>query len=535
MDDPRRRVPRTDVLLADPRLAEAERVLGRALVKSVVAEAQQRARAGEIEPEQVADARRRRTAASARRACGPSSTPPASSCTPTWAARRCRRPRWTRWSPPAAPPTSSSTWKPAAAPAAVAVRWPRWPARCPTAGGVHVVNNNAAALLLTAMTLAPGKEIVVSRGELIEIGDGFRLPELMAVDRFADPRGRHHQPHPPARLRRRDRAGHRLRAQGAPVELPRHAASPRRCRSPSWRQLDVPLVVDIGSGLLTPHPLLPDEPDATTVLRDGADLVTASGDKLLGGPQAGLLFGDAELIERLRRHPAARALRVDKLTLAALEATLVGPPPPVAQALDADVTELRARAEAARRAAARGAGGGLHRGRRRRRGTRRRAAERRRQPARVLRRTAAHRHAGGRRAARGRPLPARPAHGRAGGRRGCWSRRCGHVRRSHRRSRRPRQVDARAAAHRHVARPAGRGAAPRPDHRPRLRVDRDRRTAVRVRRRAGPRAVRREHARRRRPGARGDVRRRRDRGLDAAVRRAPRRAATRSASGTCWS
>jgi L-seryl-tRNA(Ser) seleniumtransferase len=107
----------------------------------------------------------------------------------------------------------------------------------------------------------------------------------------------------------------------------------------------VPVVADIGSGLLAPHPLLPDEPDATTMLRNGADLVTASGDKLLGGPQAGLMFGEAALIERLRRHPAARALRVDKLTLAALEATLVGPPPPVARALDADVSGLRARAE----------------------------------------------------------------------------------------------------------------------------------------------------------------------------------------------
>jgi len=97
--------------------------------------------------------------------------------------------------------------------------------------------------------------------------------------------------------------------------------------------LGVPLVVDIGSGLLAPHPRLPDEPDAATALRAGADLVTASGDKLLGGPQCGLLLGRAELVHRLRRHPFARALRVDKLTLAALEATLVGPPSPVFVAL----------------------------------------------------------------------------------------------------------------------------------------------------------------------------------------------------------
>jgi L-seryl-tRNA(Ser) seleniumtransferase len=103
--------------------------------------------------------------------------------------------------------------------------------------------------------------------------------------------------------------------------------------------------VDIGSGLLTPHPLLPDEPDASTVLRHGAALVTASGDKLLGGPQAGLLLGRADLVERLRRYPAARAVRVDKLTLAALEATLTGPPPPVPAALDAPLAGLAERAE----------------------------------------------------------------------------------------------------------------------------------------------------------------------------------------------
>jgi L-seryl-tRNA(Ser) seleniumtransferase len=109
--------------------------------------------------------------------------------------------------------------------------------------------------------------------------------------------------------------------------------------------LGVPVVSDIGSGLLAPHPLLPAEPDAASELRAGADLVTASGDKLLGGPQAGLLLGNADLVHRLRRHPLARALRVDKLTLAALEATLRGPTPPVRAMLEVDVAELRVRAE----------------------------------------------------------------------------------------------------------------------------------------------------------------------------------------------
>ncbi len=348
MTDPRRRVPRTDTLLADPRLVEAQRVLGRALVKSVIAEAQQRARAGEIDPERVAEH------AVAALPVTASSLRPVVNATGVVVHTNLGRAPLSRAALDAVVAAGGATdvefdlstgrrarrGRGALAALARAV---------PIAGGVHVVNNNAAALLLTALALAGGptggREIVLSRGELVEIGDGFRIPELLAS------------------------AGSRLREVGTTnrtsVRDYAEAIGPEtgfvlKVHPSNFHvtgftsavgvgelaQLDVPVVVDIGSGLLTPHPLLPDEPDATSTLRAGADLVTASGDKLLGGPQAGLVFGRADLIDRLRRHPAARALRVDKLTLAALEATLLGPPPPVAQALAADVTQLRARAEA---------------------------------------------------------------------------------------------------------------------------------------------------------------------------------------------
>ena len=343
MSDPRRLVPRTDVLLADPRLARAERTLGRTLVKAVVAQAQQRARTGEIAPEQVADD------AVAALPSSASSLRPVINATGVVVHTNLGRAPLSRAAVDAIVIASGATdvefdlktgrrarrGRGALAALAGAV---------PTAGGAHVVNNNAAALLLAAMTLAPGKEIVVSRGELIEIGDGFRLPDLMQStgSRFREV-GTTNRTH------MRDYAdaigpdtGFVLKVHPSNYHVSGFTSA---VSVPDLAELDVPVVADIGSGLLTPHPLLPDEPDATTMLRDGADLVTASGDKLLGGPQAGLLFGAAELIERLRRHPAARALRVDKLTLAALEATLVGPPTPVAHALDADVGDLRARAE----------------------------------------------------------------------------------------------------------------------------------------------------------------------------------------------
>jgi L-seryl-tRNA(Ser) seleniumtransferase len=210
---------------------------------------------------------------------------------------------------------------------------------------VHVVNNNAAALVLAATVLAQGREIVISRGEMVEIGDGFRLPGLLASTG--------------ARLREVGTTNRTTAADYAAAIGPEtgfvlkvHPSNFRiegftaAARIGELTGLGVPLVADIGSGLLAPEPALPDEPDAATTLADGADLVTASGDKLLGGPQAGLLLGRAALIERLRRHPLSRALRVDKLTLAALEASLRGPEPPAVQALHADVTGLRERAGA---------------------------------------------------------------------------------------------------------------------------------------------------------------------------------------------
>jgi L-seryl-tRNA(Ser) seleniumtransferase len=213
-----------------------------------------------------------------------------------------------------------------------------------------VVNNNAAAVMLALAALAEGREVLVSRGELIEIGDGFRIPDVLARSG--------------AQLREvgttnRTRAADYESAIGpaTAVLLRVHQSNFRVIgftEQPRVEELadvarrhGLPLVDDLGSGALVD---IGDEPTARASLSAGSDLVCFSGDKLLGGPQAGIVVGRADLVESLRRHPLQRALRADKLTLAALEGTLTlaldSPDEiPVLRMLRAPVEQVRGRAE----------------------------------------------------------------------------------------------------------------------------------------------------------------------------------------------
>jgi L-seryl-tRNA(Ser) seleniumtransferase len=199
--------------------------------------------------------------------------------------------------------------------------------RLTSAEAALVVNNNAAAVLLALAALAEGREVLVSRGELIEIGDGFRIPDVLARS---------------GAVLREVGTTNRTRASDYERAIDPDTAAILRVHQSNFRLIGfseqpsvaelaavagrhgLPLVDDLGSGALLQGSaaLLGDEPLAADSLREGADLACFSGDKLLGGPQAGVVVGRGELVERLRRHPLQRALRADKLTLAALEGTL---------------------------------------------------------------------------------------------------------------------------------------------------------------------------------------------------------------------
>ena len=342
--DVRRLTPRTDAVLADPRLAAAEQRLGRPIVLSAVRKAQDSARAGEIDPAAVADA-----AAAALPSLAASLTPVINATGVLLHTNLGRAPLSAAARDAIAVAAGSTDLEFDLASGQRGRRGrgmlTALAAAVPAAEAVHVVNNNAAALVLAATALATGREIIVSRGELIEIGDGFRLPELIESTG--------------ARIREVGTTNRTTPADYAAAIGPQTAfvlkVHPSNYRIEGFTAsvpvadlaaLSVPVVADIGSGLLAPHPLLPGEPDASSWLNSGAALVTASGDKLLGGPQAGLLFGRADLVAALARHPLARALRVDKLTVAALEATLSGPVPPVGQQLEVSPAELARRAGA---------------------------------------------------------------------------------------------------------------------------------------------------------------------------------------------
>ncbi|MEO9247935.1 L-seryl-tRNA(Sec) selenium transferase [Citricoccus nitrophenolicus] len=356
--DPRRRIPRTDDLLALPELLEARARLSGPVLRSLVGEVQARARRGELPPEDV-----RPALLAALEDRSATSLRPVLNATGVVVHTNLGR----------APLSAAAVAALVAASGYVDVELDlatgqrarrgagtREALLAAVPGGVPadldalVVTNGAAALVLATTALAGDGELVVSRGELVEIGAGFRLPDLIASTgtrlREVGTTNRTHRSDYAAAIGP-ETAGllkvhpSNFRVDGftsaVPVEHLRSLADEHEAEH--GRAL--PLIVDVGSGLITADPALPDEPDLTGALEGGADVVIASGDKLFGGPQAGILLGRAETIRTLARHPLARAMRADKLTLAALEATLAGGPTPVSRALHADPARLHERAE----------------------------------------------------------------------------------------------------------------------------------------------------------------------------------------------
>jgi L-seryl-tRNA(Ser) seleniumtransferase len=222
------------------------------------------------------------------------------------------------------------------------------------AEGTLVVNNNAAAVMLAVNTFAEGREAIVSRGELVEIGGSFRIPDVLKKGG-----ARLVEVGTTNRTRLSDFRSALSPATGLILKVhPSNFAIVGFTEAPALHELialareaGVPLVEDLGSGLIDALGALSDEPLVAPRLRAGVDVVTFSGDKLLGGPQAGLAAGRRDAVDRMRKNPLYRALRVDKMTLAALDAVLLehvagraAERLPVLRMLSASADEIHARA-----------------------------------------------------------------------------------------------------------------------------------------------------------------------------------------------
>ena len=220
-----------------------------------------------------------------------------------------------------------------------------------------IVNNNAGATLLLLQALCQGREVLISRSQLVEIGGSFRLPEIFKTAgvelREVGTTNRTHLRDYATAIT--DRTAAILRVHASNFRIIGFTAEPS-CHElvQLARARGLWMFDDIGSGQLFPNPLLKsfEEPDFRASIEDGADLVLGSGDKLLGGPQAGIIIGRASLMEVLRQHPMARCLRIDKLSLAALHATLLihargttANELPLYQMLHSDTAILNQRAE----------------------------------------------------------------------------------------------------------------------------------------------------------------------------------------------
>jgi L-seryl-tRNA(Ser) seleniumtransferase len=370
--DPRRSIPRTDHLLALPEVIAAGERLNQATIKAIISEVQTAARAGEIPVAEVAP-----TIVSSLASRSASSLTPVLNATGILVHTNLGR----------APLSPAATQAITEAAGYVDVEMDLGTGKrskrgtgakaallraCPAAEDALVVNNGAAALLLavTALrgrgssgtaasanidpvrksaspTAEPG-EIIISRGELIEIGAGFRLTDLMTTTgarlREVGTTNRTHLSDYADAITDGTSCLLKVHTSNFRVEGFTSSVEVAELRTLADEH-GLPLIVDLGSGLFTPDPALPDEPDIDTALRAGADLVIVSGDKLLGGPQAGLILGRTEAVQTVAKHPLARALRTDKLTLAALEATITHTANPIHDALHIDTDHLRQRTE----------------------------------------------------------------------------------------------------------------------------------------------------------------------------------------------